>query len=108
RTLTQDYTMNGQDYRKDDKVVLFYYSANRDETVFGDPDRFDITRWPNPHVGFGGRGPHFCLGNFVAKMQLREIFDQLLHRVPNLRVGEPEYLVGNFVRSPKSMPCTTR
>src|SRR6185312_6637812 len=50
RTLTRDYTMNGQDYRQDDKVVLFYYAANRDETVFADPDRFDITRWPNPHV----------------------------------------------------------
>ena len=57
RTLTRDYTMNGQDYRKDDKVVLYYYSANRDEDLFPDPERFDITRSPNPHVGFGAAGP---------------------------------------------------
>ena len=56
RTVTRDHTMNGQDYREGDKVVLFYWSANRDETVFADPDRFDITRSPNPHLGFGGPG----------------------------------------------------
>ena len=56
RTLTRDYTMNGQDYREGDKAVLFYYSANRDEAVFPDPERFDITRSPNPHVGFGAAG----------------------------------------------------
>ena len=57
---------------------------------------------------FGGGGPHFCMGNFVAKMQLREIFDQLLHRVPTLELGEPEYLVGNFVHAVKSMPYRIR
>ena len=62
RTLTRDHTMNGHDYREGDKVVLFYYSANRDGAVFADPERFDITRSPNPHVGFGAAGPHFCLG----------------------------------------------
>ena len=56
RTLTRDYTMNGQDYHEGDKAVLYYYSANRDEAVFPDPERFDITRSPNPHVGFGAPG----------------------------------------------------
>ena len=73
RTLTEDYSMNGQDYRKGDKVVLFYNSANRDEDVFPDPERFDITRSPNPHVGFGGPGPHYCLGAHLARRELREI-----------------------------------
>ena len=70
------------------------------------PDRFDILRSPNPHLGFGGGGPHNCMGNFVARSQLREIFRELLHRAPTLRVGEPEYLTGNFVRAVKSMPYT--
>jgi cytochrome P450 len=108
RTATQDTVLGEQEIREGEWVAMVYSSGNRDEQVFPDPYRFDITRDPNPHLGFGGRGPHYCLGNFVAKMQFREIFDQLLHRVPNLRVGEPSYLVGNFVRAVKSMPCTTR
>jgi cytochrome P450 len=108
RTATRDTVLGGQEIAKGEWVAMIYSSGNRDERVFADPYRFDITRDPNPHVGFGGGGPHHCLGNFVAKMQFREIFDQLLHRVPNLQVGEPDYLVGNFVRAVKSMPCTTR
>lgn len=108
RTATRDTVLGGQQIRAGEWVAMIYSSGNRDERVFADPYRFDITRDPNPHLGFGGRGPHYCLGNFVAKMQFREIFGQLLHRVPNLRVGEPSYLVGNFVRAVKSMPCTTR
>jgi cytochrome P450 len=108
RTATQDTVLGGQEIREGEWVAMIYSSGNRDESVFPDPYRFDITRDPNPHLGFGGRGPHYCLGNFVAKMQCREVFDQLLHRVPNLRVGEPDYLVGNFVRAVKAMPCTTR
>jgi cytochrome P450 len=76
--------------------------------VFTEPYRFDITRNPNPHVGFGGGGPHFCMGNMLAKTQLRALFDELLHRVPTLQVGEPTYLTGNFVRGVKSLPCTIR
>jgi cytochrome P450 len=93
---------------KGEWVAMVYSSGNRDENVFARPDLFDIARSPNPHVGFGGGGPHFCMGNFVAKMQLREIFDQLLHRVPDLQLGEPEYLAGNFVRAVKRMPCSVR
>jgi cytochrome P450 len=108
RTATRDTVLGGQEIREGEWVAMIYSSGNRDERVFADPWRFDITRNPNPHLGFGGRGPHFCLGNFVAKMQCREIFDQLLHRVPELQLGEPSYLVGNFVRAVKSLPCTIR
>lgn len=106
RTATEDTVLGGQLVRAGEWVAMIYSSGNRDEAVFDRPDVFDITRNPNPHVGFGGGGPHFCMGNFVAKMQLREIFDQLLHRAPNLRLGEPDYLAGNFVHAVKSLPCT--
>lgn len=106
RTVTQDTTLGGFDLKTGDWVAMIYSSGNRDEKVFDRPDVFDITRNPNPHVGFGGGGPHYCMGNFVAKMQLREIFEQLLHRAPTLQLGEPEYLTGNFVRAVKTMPYT--
>jgi len=106
RTATQDTVLGGQQIRKGEWVAMVYSSGNRDDAVFSDPDRFDITRSPNPHVAFGGGGPHYCMGNFLAKMQLREIFDQLLHRAPTLTLGTPEYLVGNFVRAVKSLPCS--
>jgi len=106
RTLTQDYTMNGQDYRKDDKVVLFYYSANRDETVFEDPDRFDITRWPNPHAGFGGPGPHYCLGAHLARREIRVMLRELLTRVPDIAAGEPDRLLSSFINGIKRLPCS--
>jgi len=108
RTATQDTELGGQLVREGEWVAMVYSSGNRDESVFDSPDVFDITRNPNPHVGFGGGGPHFCMGNFVAKMQLKEIFDQLLHRAPALELGEPEYLTGNFVRAVKRMPYTIR
>jgi methyl-branched lipid omega-hydroxylase len=105
RTLTQDYTMNGQDYREGDKVVLFYYSANRDETVFADPERFDITRSPNPHLGFGGAGPHFCLGAHLARRELTVMLRELLTRVPGITAGEPDRLLSSFVNGIKRLPC---
>jgi len=104
RTATQDYVLNGQEIKAGEWVATIFSSGNRDDRVFENPNTFDITRNPNPHVGFGGGGPHFCMGNFVAKMQLREILDNVLHRVPTLDLGEPEFLVGNFVHAVKSMP----
>ncbi|OZD71147.1 MULTISPECIES: cytochrome P450 [Nocardiaceae] len=104
RTATQDTVLGGENIRAGDWVAMIYSSGNRDEKVFDRPDLFDLSRNPNPHQGFGGGGPHFCMGNFVAKMQLREIFDQLLHRAPGLTVGEPTYLAGNFVHAVKSLP----
>ena len=105
RTLTQDYTMNGQDYRKGDKVALYYYSANRDEAVFSDPERFDITRSPNPHVGFGAPGPHFCLGAHLARRELTVMLRELLTRVPGITAGEPDRLLSSFVHGIKRLPC---
>jgi cytochrome P450 len=105
RTLTGDYTMNGQDYHEGDKVALFYYSANRDETMFTDPDRFDITRSPNPHVGFGAPGPHFCLGSHLARREITVMLRELLTRVPDITVGEPDRLLSNFVNGIKRLPC---
>jgi cytochrome P450 len=104
RTANHDTVLGGQEIKAGEWVAMIYSSGNRDETVFENADRFDILRNPNPHVGFGGGGPHFCMGKFVAKMQLHEIFDQLLHRAPTLTLGEPEYLTSNFIRAVRSMP----
>jgi cytochrome P450 len=105
RTLTRDYTMGGQDYHEGDKVVLYYYSANRDEDVFPDPERFDITRSPNPHVGFGAAGPHYCLGAHLARRELTVMLRELLTRVPDITAGEPDRLLSSFVNGIKRLPC---
>jgi cytochrome P450 len=105
RTLTRDYSMNGQDYREGDKAVLYYYSANRDEAAFADPERFDITRSPNPHVGFGAAGPHFCLGAHLARRELTVMLRELLTRVPDITAGEPDRLLSSFVNGIKRLPC---
>jgi cytochrome P450 len=105
RTLTRDYTMNGQDYREGDKVALFYYSANRDEAVFADPERFDITRSPNPHVGFGAAGPHYCLGAHLARRELSVMLRELLTRVPDITAGQPDRLLSSFINGIKRLPC---
>jgi methyl-branched lipid omega-hydroxylase len=105
RTVTKDYTMNGQDYHEGDKAVLFYYSANRDEAVFRDPERFDITRSPNPHVGFGAAGPHFCLGAHLARRELTVMLRELFTRVPTITAGEPDRLLSSFINGIKRLPC---
>lgn len=84
---------------------MFYSSGNRDTEAFTDPSAFDLSRHPNAHVGFGGGGAHFCLGNQVAKTQLRAVFRELLHRLPDIEAGEPEYLAGNFVHAVRAVPC---
>ena len=106
RTAVEDTELRGQRISAGDKVVMFYESGNRDDEVFGDPLRFDLSRDPNPHVGFGGGGPHFCLGNMLARTQLRQIFSRILTRVPDLTVGEGEMLRSNFVHAVKTMPCS--
>jgi methyl-branched lipid omega-hydroxylase len=105
RTLTCDYTMNGQDYHEGDKTVLYYYSANRDEAVFADPERFDITRSPNPHVGYGGPGRHYCLGAHLARRELAVMLRELLTRVPDITAGEPDRLLSSFINGIKRLPC---
>jgi cytochrome P450 len=106
RTATRDTVLRDTEIKEGDWVMMMYSSGNRDERVFGNPDTFDIRRSPNPHVGFGGGGPHFCMGAFLAKMQLEAFFRELIFRAPRLRVGEPDYLAGNFVRAVKSLPYT--
>lgn len=106
RTATRDTMLRDQEIKEGEWVMLMYSSANRDDRVFTDPYLFDIQRKPNNHLGFGGGGPHFCMGSFLAKMQLEAFFRELIFRAPNLRLGQPEYLVGNFVRAVKSMPYT--
>jgi cytochrome P450 len=106
RTCTRDTELGGQAMKKGDKVVLFYCSANRDEKVFADPHRFDIARTPNEHVGFGGPGPHFCLGANLARREIRVMFDRILHRLPDLEItGPPARLQSNFIHGIKRMPC---
>jgi methyl-branched lipid omega-hydroxylase len=106
RSVTRDCTMNGQDFFEGDKTVLFYWSANRDETVFTDPARFDITRSPNPHVGFGGAGPHFCLGAHLARRELTVMLRELLRRAPRIRAtAEPDRLLSSFINGIKHLPC---
>ena len=106
RTATQDTVLKGVEIKKGDWVLMMYGSANRDERVFNNPNTFDVTRNPNPHVAFGGGGPHYCMGAFLAKMQLEALHRQLIFRAPTLRVGEPTYMTSNFVRAVKSLPYT--
>jgi methyl-branched lipid omega-hydroxylase len=107
RNVTRDHTMNGHTYRAGDKVLLFYNAANRDETVFADPDLFDITRDPNPHVGFGGPGPHFCLGANLARREITVMLRELFTRLPDIRAaGEPDRLLSGFINGYKRLPCT--
>ncbi|WP_405020014.1 cytochrome P450 [Kitasatospora sp. NBC_00070] len=97
RTVAVDHRLNGTDLAKGEKVVLFFGSANRDEAVFTDPDAFDITRSPNPHLGFGGGGPHFCLGAYLARQEMRVLFRELLTRLPDVHsIGAPELIHSNF------------
>ena len=107
RTVTRDYRMNGHDYREGDKTVLYYWSANQDESVFADPLRLDITRSPNPHVGFGAAGPHFCLGSHLARREVSVMLRELLTRIPDIRsAGPPDRLLSSFINGIKHLPCT--
>lgn len=106
RTCVADTELAGQPIRAGEKVVMFYPSGNWDTEVFDHPERFDLSRSPNPHVGFGGGGVHYCLGNQLAKSKLRALFRELLTRLPDIRAGEPVLLAGNFIHGIKSMPVT--
>lgn len=108
RFATRDTEINGHPVAEGDKVGLFYCSANRDEAVFDRPGEFDLRRSPNPHVGFGGGGPHFCLGNQLAKAELRNLFGQLLTRLQTIELGEPDLLFSHFVHGVKRLPAYVR
>ena len=108
RTMTRDVELHGETLRKGQKLLLLYPSANRDETVFEDPERFDVTRSPNDHVAFGF-GAHFCLGNRLARLELAVMFDRLFERLPDLALAsdvEPPKRAANFVSGYETMPVT--
>jgi cytochrome P450 len=106
RTAATDFELRGQKIAAGEKVVMFYSSGNWDTEVFNHPERLNLSRDPNPHLGFGGGGLHFCLGAHVARAQLRAIFGELLRQLPQIEAGDPSYVVGNFIHAVGSMPCT--
>jgi cytochrome P450 len=106
RTATRDTEIGGQKIAEGEKVVLWYCSGNRDEKVFDQPFRFDVTRSPNEHVGFGGPGPHFCLGANLARREIAVMFRELFRRLPDLHItGEPDRLASFFIHGFKRMSC---
>jgi methyl-branched lipid omega-hydroxylase len=105
RTLATDAVLGGQEMREGDKVALFYWAANRDPAHFRDPDAFDVRRSPNPHVGFGGAGPHFCLGAHLARREMTVMFRELLTRVPDIAAtAPPQRLTSMFINGIKRLP----
>ena len=106
RTATRDATLGGQQLHEGDKLLLFYNSANRDAEVFSDPFVFDVRRDPNPHVGFGGPGPHFCLGAHLARREITVMYRELFRRLPDIEAsGPPEMLRSSFIHGIKHLPC---
>ncbi|MFF4702077.1 cytochrome P450 [Streptomyces sp. NPDC001288] len=108
RTATQDTELGGKLIRKGDRVGVFYASANHDPEVFTDPGTFDITRDPNPHLGFGGGGPHYCLGKSLAVLEIDLIFNAIADAMPGLRlVGDPDRLRSAWINGVKHLRVTT-
>jgi cytochrome P450 len=109
RTATEDTEIRGVPIRAGDRVALWYLSANFDEDVFEDPHRFDIGRSPNPHTTFGRGGPHFCIGSFLAKLEIGILLEEMLARKVRFELtGPPVRLSSNFVNGFKSIPVRVR
>ncbi len=109
RTATSDLEIGGQHIKEGDAVVMYYISADRDEDVFTDPNTFDITRSPNPHLAFGGGGPHHCLGVSLARLEMRIMFEQLLDRVDSFTLNAPPArLRSNFIHGLKHLEVTAK
>src|SRR5581483_824441 len=107
RTATRDAVLGGQDIKEGDKFLLFYNSANRDADVFDDPFAFDVRRQPNEHVGFGGPGPHYCLGAHLARREITVMYRELFRTLPDIQMaGEPDRLFSSFINGIKHLPCT--
>lgn len=105
RTTTRDLELGGKRIAEGQKLIMYYGSANRDASVFPDPDVFDIGRTPNDHVSFGGGGPHFCLGANLARLELRVMFSELLRRLDHIELAGPaRRLRSNFINGIKDMP----
>ena len=109
RTATEDVEVSGTQIRKGDRVELMYGSANFDEEVFEDPFTFDITRDPNPHLAFGGNGPHYCIGANLAKLQIELIFNAIADHLPNLEsLGDPSRLRSGWLNGLTEWPVDFR
>ena len=105
RTATMDTEIAGQQISEGDKVVMYYGAANRDPAVFDEPERLDLGRSPNPHVAFGGGGPHFCLGAHLARVEIGALIREMLTRLDGLEpTAEPEWMPSNFIYGPTQMP----
>lgn len=106
RTVTSPAELAGTSLEPGEKLVIYYASANRDEDVFADPYSFDVRRSPNPHVGFGAVGPHFCLGAPLARIEIAVMFRQLFERLPDIvSTSEPDRLRSTFINGAKHLPC---
>jgi cytochrome P450 len=107
RTATQDTDINGFQIKEGQKLVMWYNSGNRDESIFTNPHLFDVLRIPQPsQIGFGAGGPHFCLGANLARREIAVMFDEIRRRLPKMRItGEPAMLQSNFINGIKRMPC---
>ncbi|WP_043602684.1 MULTISPECIES: cytochrome P450 [Protofrankia] len=108
RTATRDTEFGGETIKKGDKVVMWYISSNRDPDVFENPDAFDVRRVNkfNPHQAFGGGGPHYCLGHMLAKQMIKTEVREIYTRMKDLRVGERDMLLSNFMNGVKRLPAT--
>ncbi len=105
RTATCDLELRGTEVKEGDKIVFFHTSANRDEDLFSEGDRFDVGRDPNPHIAFGGGGPHFCLGANLARIEIRVMFEHLLDRLPDIHQnGDVQRLQSQFINGVKHLP----
>src|SRR5436309_479713 len=109
RTALRDSSLHGRDIRAGDKVVMYYGSANRDDAVFDEPDRLDLSRSPNEHVAFGGGGPHFCVGAHIGRAEIEAMFRQICTRLDDLQLaGDPEWLPSTFISGVKHLPVRFR
>jgi cytochrome P450 len=105
RTATRDTTLGGVDIAEGDKLAMFYLAANRDEDLFADPLQFKVTRDPNRHIGFGGPGPHYCLGAHLARREIGVMFTELFRRLPDIEAtAMPDVLQSNFIHGIKHLP----
>jgi cytochrome P450 len=106
RTATRDTRLADAEIKAGDKVVMYFGAANRDPDQFEDPDTLDLSRNPNDHIAFGG-GPHVCLGQHLARLEIDAMLVEVLTRMKTLKVADdPQWLVSNFISGPRAMPVT--